>query len=234
MKRNWKILVCRCVHAKKLHSDVDHFSQMIPCMKGMTVVDDLCALAAKRDRRLLALGNEPDLRVVACRPRAVRWMLRAAGVDHGGNVRYFDFRQQPEEEDLLAILGDGFLEPGRGRHIAHEGDWQGWFPVIDRDRCTGCKQCLNFCLFGVYALSGDGRVEVREPARCKPHCPACARVCPSLAIMFPKHGERPIDGDEVRPEDLARTDLRVDPRNVARGDVLKALRDRQRRGPDED
>ena len=53
-----------------------------------------------------------------------------------------------------------------------------WFPIIDRDRCVDSGKCLDFCLFGVYKLDEDGRVQVTDPHSCKNNCPACARTCP--------------------------------------------------------
>jgi Pyruvate/2-oxoacid:ferredoxin oxidoreductase delta subunit len=60
-----------------------------------------------------------------------------------------------------------------------------WFPVLDASRCINCQHCLQFCLFGVYELDADGKVAVCHPDQCKPGCPACSRVCPQSAIMFP-------------------------------------------------
>jgi Pyruvate/2-oxoacid:ferredoxin oxidoreductase delta subunit len=60
-----------------------------------------------------------------------------------------------------------------------------WYPVIDAARCINCQHCLQFCLFGVYELDAGGKVQVRRPDQCKPGCPACARICPQSAIMFP-------------------------------------------------
>ncbi|MCA1808733.1 MAG: ferredoxin family protein, partial [Lentisphaerae bacterium] len=63
---------------------------------------------------------------------------------------------------------------------------------------TNCRQCLDFCLFGVYASDQQGRVAVERPANCKDNCPACARMCPALAIMFPKIDEdSPINGSDA-------------------------------------
>jgi NAD-dependent dihydropyrimidine dehydrogenase PreA subunit len=60
-----------------------------------------------------------------------------------------------------------------------------WYPVIDGSRCINCQHCLQFCLFGVYELDANGKVQVLNPDQCKPGCPACARICPQSAIMFP-------------------------------------------------
>ena len=73
--------------------------------------------------------------------------------------------------------------------------WKPWFPVIDYDRCTNCMQCLSFCLFGVYGVDGEKRIEVRNNDNCKTNCPACSRVCPEAAIMFPKYKSGPINGE---------------------------------------
>jgi len=74
-----------------------------------------------------------------------------------------------------------------------------WYPVIDSDRCVGCLECLNFCLFGVFGLDASESVRVEQPDACRPGCPACARVCPSGAIMFPEHADPAIAGQTDEP-----------------------------------
>ncbi|MBN2711654.1 MAG: hypothetical protein JXR97_04370 [Planctomycetes bacterium] len=59
-----------------------------------------------------------------------------------------------------------------------------WYPVIDYGRCVDCGKCSEFCLFGVYKRDKD-KVSVARPQMCKPGCPACARLCPKGAIIFP-------------------------------------------------
>jgi Pyruvate/2-oxoacid:ferredoxin oxidoreductase delta subunit len=66
-----------------------------------------------------------------------------------------------------------------------------WYPIIDDSRCINCRHCLQFCLFGVYELNAAGQVEVRNSDQCKPGCPACARICPQSAIMFPLYEKDP-------------------------------------------
>ncbi|MEM7810595.1 MAG: ferredoxin family protein [Planctomycetota bacterium] len=62
-----------------------------------------------------------------------------------------------------------------------------WYPVIDYSRCTNCMECIDFCLFGVYGVDDAGAILVEEQDSCKKGCPACSRVCPENAIMFPGH-----------------------------------------------
>jgi len=62
-----------------------------------------------------------------------------------------------------------------------------WYPVIDYGLCTNCMECIDFCLFGVYGVDQGGQVLVEEQDSCKKGCPACSRVCPENAIIFPGH-----------------------------------------------
>ena len=104
--------------------------------------------------------------------------------------------------------------------------WKPWFPVIDYQRCTNCMQCLSFCLFDVYGTSAAGKIEVRNQDHCKTDCPACSRVCPEVAILFPKYRHGPINGDDVRTDDVRREAMKVDISALLGGDIYSMLRDR--------
>ncbi len=110
--------------------------------------------------------------------------------------------------------------------------WKPWFPVIDYDRCTNCMQCLTFCLFDVYGIEdvdetgGDKKIAVQIQDNCKTDCPACSRVCPEAAILFPKYKAGPINGDAVTDDDLQREAMKVDISALLGGDIYQALRER--------
>jgi NAD-dependent dihydropyrimidine dehydrogenase PreA subunit len=104
--------------------------------------------------------------------------------------------------------------------------WKPWFPVIDYSRCTNCMQCLSFCLFDVYGVSADRKIQVQNQSNCKTDCPACSRVCPEVAIMFPKYRHGPINGDEIQADDVRREAMKVDISALLGGDVYSMLRDR--------
>jgi Pyruvate/2-oxoacid:ferredoxin oxidoreductase delta subunit len=109
------------------------------------------------------------------------------------------------------------------------GAWKPWFPVIDYDRCTNCMQCLSFCLFGVYGVDEQKRIQVQTQDNCKTNCPACSRVCPEAAIMFPKYKAGPINGDEVSDADVNREKMKIDISALLGGDVYSMLRTRSER-----
>src|SRR5262245_53287943 len=111
-------------------------------------------------------------------------------------------------------------------HALKHGEWKPWFPVIDYDRCTNCMQCLSFCLFGVYGVDEEQRIQVQNNDSCKTNCPACSRVCPEAAIMFPKYKAGPINGDLVSDADLQREKMKVDISALLGGDVYSLLRER--------
>ncbi len=121
-------------------------------------------------------------------PRATDWTLRAHGMDDGRAFQCFDLGAFESVDGCVsglrrtseAVAGGGCVEELAGPAPER------WYPVVDYARCAACRQCLDFCLFGVYSAE-DGRVVVSRPERCRPGCPACARVCPSAAIMFPHY-----------------------------------------------
>ncbi len=94
-----------------------------------------------------------------------------------------------------------------------------WYPVIDYSRCTNCMECIDFCLFGVYGVDGLDRIAVENQDNCKRGCPACSRVCPEHAIMFPDFKTPAIAGAPVG----AIGSLKIDLSRLFGGDVKDAL-----------
>jgi NAD-dependent dihydropyrimidine dehydrogenase PreA subunit len=131
------------------------------------------------------------------------------------------FHIDDEKDDLISSLESGSGEP---LQIKYSDDWKPWYPVIDYERCNGCRKCLNFCLFSVYSVEDDGTVVVSASANCKDMCPACARVCPQNAIIFPKHAESPIDGGEGDGSENEKTDILEQIQNDDVYSVLSARR----------
>ena len=162
------------------------------------------------DRSLLVLGVFPDRQAPALE-------------DVTGQVS-IDTR---DITDLDAAGIVSLVDKARGEKPMNEpGRWKPWFPVIDYSRCTNCMQCLSFCLFDVYGTTKEGKIQVQNNDNCKTNCPACSRVCPEVAIMFPKYQAGPINGDEVSAADFGREKMKVDSSSLLGGDIYSALKDR--------
>jgi NAD-dependent dihydropyrimidine dehydrogenase PreA subunit len=210
-------------------------------------VPDLCALASRKDPRLKEWADDPDARIIACYPRTVQWLFEWAGAALAdADATVLNMREGTVDEILAQLpgapsseaspdSGDGGTtsvssaadgrDQGRDENVGTQpdGTWIPWFPVIDRERCKNCRQCLNFCPFGVYELSDAEQVDVRHPANCKTNCPACARMCPDLAIIFPKYGQAPINGAPVQPEHLQKQKKAADLKDRLKKEDIHSL-----------
>ena len=165
---------------------------------------------APDDHTLLVLGHFAGSEAPALEDAGGRYEITAR------DISGFD------GERVLALV-----ESFRGVRVMNQpGRWKPWFPVIDYDRCTNCMQCLSFCLFDVYGVSSEGKIQVQNNDNCKTNCPACSRVCPEVAIMFPKYMHGPINGEPVSSDDVRREKMKVDISSLLGGDIYSKLRDR--------
>jgi len=75
------ILYCRCAYAKVLPEEVKDrvLERLIDSNLPFESVSDLCEMSARKDPGLVALSQQDGLRIVACYPRAVKWLFSAAG-----------------------------------------------------------------------------------------------------------------------------------------------------------
>ncbi len=115
----------------------------------------------------------------------------------------------PTNSTALSLDGSGRLDGNAIAPVSHESPLgivplrmdehpqRRWYPVIDYSRCTNCMECIDFCLFGVYGVDRGETILVEQPDNCRKGCPACSRVCPENAIMFPQHKTPAIAGAPV-------------------------------------
>jgi len=220
MSNQRTILYCNCSFKDLIPEERKQKAREVLAATDAEVVPvpDLCELAARRDPLLAELAATPGLAIMACYPRAIRWLFHWAGHPLRHDVELVNLRTTTIRE-LAERNASAFGPPHpnplpRGEReqdgVAATGDWVPWFPILDYEKCTNCKQCLSFCPFGVYSQSEEGKVIVTSPENCKNNCPACARVCPSVAIIFPKVIDSPINGAEVDPEDIEKAKHRIE------------------------
>jgi NAD-dependent dihydropyrimidine dehydrogenase PreA subunit len=163
----------------------------------------------------------------------------------GRTIWCFDLRTHDRAEPYLEEIGriaEGVLGP-LGEEVAAAAERPGhvgeatrsrWYPVIDYGRCTNCLECLNFCIFGVFGLDAREVIVAEEPDACRPGCPACARICPAGAIMFPEHTDPGIAGDPKASAKDFKLDLSqlfggADPAQLAAAERNRALAERDRK-----
>ncbi|MDF7824496.1 ferredoxin family protein [Pontiellaceae bacterium B12227] len=197
-----KSLICQC--AERGLVDVSG----VP-VEGAEIVPDLCKAAAEKDP---ILGNG-FAEIHACHPRAVRALFNFAGQPLPDSARIHNHRNP-----LIRQSDDPSMQSNPA-----------WYPVIDYDRCTSCGQCHEFCLFGVYEKEAGGKIVVSNPASCKNNCPACARICPETAIIFPKVGESPINGAGISDETQRQANVKINVDEILGGDVYAALNARKQK-----
>jgi Pyruvate/2-oxoacid:ferredoxin oxidoreductase delta subunit len=237
------VVFCQCKYAQVLPEAVKNAALKALRDSGQPfeLVDDLCELSARRDPAMARIASAGPVKIAACFPRAVKWLFHAAGTPLSGESAEIVNLRSLSAEQAEAALRNSAVAPNvpAGKSIREDGSkpalksevgaWKPWFPVIDYDRCTNCMQCLSFCLFGVYGVDDDKRIQVQNQDNCKTNCPACSRVCPEAAIMFPKYKAGPINGDVVSDADLNREKMKIDISALLGGDVYDMLRTRSER-----
>ena len=240
-----RIVHCQCAYARVIppHTKAAVQAHVDSTSARIESVPDLCEMSARHDPVLQDVAGTGPVLIVACYERAVRGLFEAAGAPlPQEGVRVLNMRTE-SAESIAVQIDDATHTGGADRiksqplaeapgpmHAGAAGEpqapWKPWFPVIDYSRCTNCMQCLSFCLFDVYGVSSDRRIQVQNPTNCKTECPACSRVCPEVAIMFPKYRHAPINGDVVSSDDVRREAMKVDISALLGGDVYSMLRDR--------
>lgn len=145
--------------------------------------------------RMLREIKEPSVLFASMPERTIVALLEFLEVPFD-RCRIVELTTATDEMPPWPELEEAVSQPVPGGRIRRleEPTVRRWYPIIDRKECTGCLECVNFCLFGVYSIDAEERPFVDQPDACRDGCPACSRVCPGAAILFPLHEDPMICG----------------------------------------
>ena len=116
MEQSSRILYCHCAYAQVVPKDVKEeiLRKLSESGKSFDAVADLCEMSARKDPSLDELAAGGDVKIVACYPRAVKWLFNAAGMKlPESGVEVLNMRTEPAEKIVNVILGPGFGGNGK-------------------------------------------------------------------------------------------------------------------------
>jgi ferredoxin len=231
---NKQILFCNCGGErvpKELLGRVEQFIRSSGT--EVTILNDLCGLVAAKKHLLTDLFiKDAEYLVIGCYRRTMDLLFDQVDELSAKPEVYthINLVQDSSTEKVIEEI-TAFCSGHNGsmphREITEDSGWPAWYPVMDYSRCTACGQCAEFCLFGVYEKTDDG-VKVVNPSSCKNNCPACARICPVTAIIFPKYKNGgAIGGSDEIDEQAEIQRQKLDIENFLGSDLYTALEKRK-------
>lgn len=101
---------CHCVYAKVVPkaTKAEVLRRLGDSERDFEAVPDLCEMAARKDPALARLAADPKTEIVACFPRAVRWLFHGAGYDLPEGIKVHNMRELGPDQVCEALgLGAG-------------------------------------------------------------------------------------------------------------------------------
>jgi hypothetical protein len=105
VKDTKRILYCRCAYAKVVPQAVkDEVLRRLGASElAFEAVPDLCEMAARKDPALADYAHDETLEIVACFPRAVRWLFHAGGHELAESACVHNMRERSAAEVADAL-----------------------------------------------------------------------------------------------------------------------------------
>ena len=101
-----RIVYCHCAYAQVVPADVkqDVLRRLTESGTSFDAVADLCEMAARRDPWLEGVARQGPTQIVACYPRAVKWLFSSAGAPLPEGIQILNMRTESSEA-IAAALG---------------------------------------------------------------------------------------------------------------------------------
>ncbi len=100
------VVYCHCTYAKIVPEEtkLDVLRALSASGQTFEAVADLCEMSARKDPVLGQIANREDVKIVACFPRAVKWLFHAAGVALPASAEVLNMREQSADEITPLLL----------------------------------------------------------------------------------------------------------------------------------
>ena len=100
-----RVLYCHCAFAQVVPPETKTavLEGLSASNASFDAVPDLCEMSARRDPSLPALAALQGATIVACYPRAVRWLFNAAGAPLPEDARILNMREADAASILAAL-----------------------------------------------------------------------------------------------------------------------------------
>ena len=101
-----RILYCHCAYAQVVPKEVkeDVLKRLCGSGAAFDAVADLCDMSARKDPALRKLVEGGDVKIVACYPRAVKWLFHAAGAPlPKEGVEVLNMREQSADDIMQSL-----------------------------------------------------------------------------------------------------------------------------------
>ena len=223
-----KIILCNCESEIIQKSRLQLIEDYVKNEDAEIIkISDICGLVAIDKEQLHTVFNDGnEYLIIGCYSRSIKLLLEQAAIDVTQlPIVFINFIELTNEQIFNEISAFTLHNCSENsfRETKPTTQWLSWYPIIDYSRCIACGQCADFCLFGVYQKTKE-RVSVLNPQSCKTNCPACARICPNTAILFPKYKNGgAISGSDTKDEAEEQKRFVMDVDNFLGGDIYSAL-----------
>jgi len=100
-----RIVYCHCAYAKVVPAETkaEVLERLGASSADFEAVPDLCEMSASKDEALARYANDGDVEIVACFPRAVRWLFHSAGHDLASGVNIHNMRESSADQVCAAL-----------------------------------------------------------------------------------------------------------------------------------
>ena len=101
-----RILYCHCSYAQVVPKEVkeDVLKRLCESGAAFDAVADLCDMSARKDPAMQKLVESGDVKIVACYPRAVKWLFHAAGAPlPQSGVEVLNMREQTADAIMSGL-----------------------------------------------------------------------------------------------------------------------------------